>query len=116
MGGFLNFPESFCNGNGFARACSIEVDFIINDMECAIECKSSAKVLPGHLKGLRKLRKNTPLCQAACSGKHGTKKPPNRGGDPHGKHKRLHFRFMGWQNLLKICSRGKETFDKPQCH
>lgn len=33
-----------------------EVDFIINDLECAIEVKATEKVLDKHLKGLRELK------------------------------------------------------------
>lgn len=33
-----------------------EVDFILNDMEVAVEAKSSAKILDKHLKGLRELK------------------------------------------------------------
>lgn len=37
-----------------------EVDFIVNDLECAIECKSSAAVQTNHLKGLRELNEEHP--------------------------------------------------------
>ena len=36
------------------------MDFIVNDMECAIECKSSDSVRAHHLKGLRELGKEHP--------------------------------------------------------
>ena len=36
----------------------IEVDFIVNDMELAIEAKAAAKVTPDHLKGLRELARD----------------------------------------------------------
>jgi predicted AAA+ superfamily ATPase len=39
-------------------ASGIEVDFIINNMEVAIEAKSSAKVTSDHLRGLRELVKD----------------------------------------------------------
>lgn len=38
------------------------MDFIINDLECAIECKSSERVHDHHLKGLRELKKEHPDC------------------------------------------------------
>lgn len=38
----------------------MEVDFIVNDMACAIECKSSASVQTHHLKGLRELSQDYP--------------------------------------------------------
>lgn len=37
-----------------------EVDFILNDLECAIEAKSSNKISDKHLKGLRELKKEHP--------------------------------------------------------
>lgn len=39
---------------------SAEVDFIINDMEYAIEAKASKKIHSNHLKGLRELKKDQP--------------------------------------------------------
>ena len=41
----------------------IEVDFIINDMDYAIEVKASNKIHDGHLKGLRELVKDQPQVQ-----------------------------------------------------
>ena len=38
----------------------IEVDFIVNHIDCAIESKSSEKVTSRHLKGLRELKKEYP--------------------------------------------------------
>ncbi len=37
-----------------------EVDFILNDMECAIEVKSSGQINDSHLKGLRELKNEHP--------------------------------------------------------
>lgn len=37
-----------------------EVDFILNDLECAIEVKSSDRISDRHLKGLRELKKEHP--------------------------------------------------------
>jgi predicted AAA+ superfamily ATPase len=37
-----------------------EVDFILNDLECAIEVKSSNKITDQHLKGLRELKSEHP--------------------------------------------------------
>jgi hypothetical protein len=36
------------------------VDFVVNDMQCAIECKSSQRIRDDHLKGLRELVKDHP--------------------------------------------------------
>lgn len=38
----------------------VEVDFVINDMEAALEAKGGARIGPDHLKGLRELRKDHP--------------------------------------------------------
>jgi uncharacterized protein len=37
-----------------------EVDFIVNDMECAIEVKASGAIASHHLKGLRELARDHP--------------------------------------------------------
>jgi predicted AAA+ superfamily ATPase len=41
-------------------ASGIEVDFIVNDMELAIEAKAARKATSDHLKGLRHLRQDHP--------------------------------------------------------
>jgi predicted AAA+ superfamily ATPase len=41
----------------------VEVDFVVNDLECVIECKSSAAVRTSHLKGLREIAKEHPGVQ-----------------------------------------------------
>lgn len=41
-------------------ASGIEVDFIVGDMELAIEAKASARITRDHLKGLRRLREDQP--------------------------------------------------------
>lgn len=42
-----------------------EVDFIINNLDCAIEAKSSKKISEQHLKGLRELREDHPKVKRA---------------------------------------------------
>lgn len=37
-----------------------EVDFLVNHIDCAIECKSSSNIKADHLKGLRELKKDHP--------------------------------------------------------
>ncbi len=37
-----------------------EVDFVVNDLECVVECKSSANLRAAHLKGLREIAKEHP--------------------------------------------------------
>ncbi|MEK7385017.1 MAG: AAA family ATPase, partial [candidate division NC10 bacterium] len=41
-------------------ASGIEVDFIVNDMQLAIEAKASAKITADHLTGLRSLVQDHP--------------------------------------------------------
>jgi predicted AAA+ superfamily ATPase len=44
----------------WALTTGVEVDFILNDMEIAIEVKSSDKITSDHLKNLRELKKDYP--------------------------------------------------------
>ncbi len=44
----------------WALTTGVEVDFILNDMEIAIEVKSSDKIISDHLKNLRELKKDYP--------------------------------------------------------
>ena len=44
----------------WALSTGLEVDFIINDLECAIEAKASPKIGNDHLKGLRELKTEHP--------------------------------------------------------
>ncbi|MBW2524985.1 MAG: ATP-binding protein [Deltaproteobacteria bacterium] len=41
----------------------VEVDFVVDDMFVAIECKASTRVRPGHLKNLRELARDHPRCR-----------------------------------------------------
>lgn len=63
------FHELYCYNKYKRKRCEIfywklttgvEVDFIINDMEIAIECKSSRIINNKHLKSLRELHKDHP--------------------------------------------------------
>jgi uncharacterized protein len=49
------YTEAFAQLSYWRLASGIEVDFIINDMEIAIEAKATAKVTSDHLRGLRAL-------------------------------------------------------------
>ena len=49
------YDQSFEKIFYWKLASGVEVDFIIDDMRIAIEAKSSEKIRPDHLKGLRKL-------------------------------------------------------------
>lgn len=44
----------------------IEVDFIVGDLELAVEAKSSLKIHADHLKGLRELKKEYPELKMSC--------------------------------------------------
>lgn len=52
---YNSYCERFAEFSFWRLSTGVEVDFIVNDLECAIECKSSAEVRPDHLKGLREL-------------------------------------------------------------
>jgi len=54
------YSESYGELGFWRLASGIEVDFIINDMEVAIEAKASRKITADHLKGLRALRQDHP--------------------------------------------------------
>jgi predicted AAA+ superfamily ATPase len=55
-----SYRERFAGFSYWRLSSGIEVDFIINDLECAIECKSASVVTDKHLKGLRELAKDHP--------------------------------------------------------
>ncbi len=44
----------------------IEVDFIVGDLELAVEAKSSSRIHGDHLKGLRELKKEYPELKKSC--------------------------------------------------
>ncbi|NBU72456.1 MAG: ATP-binding protein [Bacteroidetes bacterium] len=52
-----SYRERYANFSYWRLSSGIEVDFIINELECAIECKSTSLVQEKHLKGLRELGK-----------------------------------------------------------
>ena len=52
------YRERFAQFSFWRLAGGQEVDFIVNDLECAVECKASARVVSHHLKGLRELAKD----------------------------------------------------------
>lgn len=54
------YNEAFVDFSFWRLAGGTEVDFIINDMEIAIEAKSSKKITSKHLKGLRSLKVDHP--------------------------------------------------------
>jgi len=54
--GTETFTESFADLSYWRLASGIEVDFIVNDMQVAIEAKSARRITSDHLKGLRHLK------------------------------------------------------------
>ncbi len=57
---YNSYRERFAEFSFWRLSTGAEVDFIVNDMACAIECKSSASVQTHHLKGLRELAQDHP--------------------------------------------------------
>ncbi len=57
---YNHYSESFADIFYWRLASGIEVDFIINSMESAIEAKSARKITSNHLIGLRRLREDKP--------------------------------------------------------
>ena len=54
------YSQAFARLSYWRLAGGTEVDFIVNDMELAIESKASAKITSDHLKGLRALKEDQP--------------------------------------------------------
>ncbi len=57
---FLSYHFPFKNLSYWGLSTGVEVDFIVGDMELAIEAKAVSKVGPHHLKNLRELKKEHP--------------------------------------------------------
>lgn len=71
---YNSYRDRFAEFSFWRLSTGVEVDFIVNDLECAIECKSSAEVHSHHLKGLRELmsehfgvKKKIVVCREAKS-------------------------------------------------
>ena len=56
----LRYSSSFKDLSYWGLTTGVEVDFIIGDMEIAVEAKASSRIGPQHLKNLRELRKEYP--------------------------------------------------------
>lgn len=54
---YSHYSEKYFDITYWKLTSGFEVDFIIGDMDCAIEVKSSAKIHGSHLKGLKELAK-----------------------------------------------------------
>lgn len=60
LNSYKAYQENFTDLFYWRLASGIEVDFIVGDMEVAIEAKASKKILPDHLRGLRSLKEDHP--------------------------------------------------------
>lgn len=60
------YNEAFADFYYWRLAGGTEVDFVINDMEIAIEVKASKKISANHLKGLRSLKVDHPEVKRRC--------------------------------------------------
>ncbi len=49
------YRERFADFYYWQLSGGTEVDFIVNHIDCAIECKTTARICGSHLKGLRQL-------------------------------------------------------------
>jgi uncharacterized protein len=57
---YHSYQETYAELSYWRLAGGTEVDFIVNDMEVAIEAKASSKIHSDHLKGLRELKVDHP--------------------------------------------------------
>jgi uncharacterized protein len=60
---YISYKEVYADISYWRLASGIEVDFVINDFELAIEAKSSSKIKPTHLKGLKALSDEISTCK-----------------------------------------------------
>ncbi len=60
MSAHNSYSDAFAKISYWRLASGIEVDFIVNDMQLAIEAKATVKVTSDHLKGLRALLQDHP--------------------------------------------------------
>lgn len=54
------YRERFAEFSFWRLSSGIEVDFVVNDLECAIECKASSNIHSGHVKGLNEIAREHP--------------------------------------------------------
>ena len=60
MHAFSRYSGAWYNLAYWHLSSGIKVDFIVGDLELAVEAKSSSKIHADHLKGLRELKKEYP--------------------------------------------------------
>ena len=89
----------------------IEVDFLLGDIDLAIEAKSSARITRTHLKGLRTLigrapQRPPPLCRLPR-----TAPPPHRRRHRHNPSHDLHREVVGWGSGVGTHAPSLPSFD-----
>ncbi len=57
---YNSYSQAFAQLSYWRLTSGMEVDFIVNDMELAIEAKATAKVTSDHLRGLRAIKEDHP--------------------------------------------------------
>jgi len=65
---YNSYRERFAEFHFWRLSTGVEVDFVVNDLACAIECKSSSAVHNAHLKGLRELSAQFPPVERQGTG------------------------------------------------
>jgi len=60
---YNSYRERYAQFSFWRLSTGVEVGFVVNDLECAIEAKSSAAIRSAHLKGLREIAKEHPGVQ-----------------------------------------------------
>ncbi|MCK5800209.1 MAG: DUF4143 domain-containing protein, partial [Deltaproteobacteria bacterium] len=60
---YNSYRQRYAHMTYWRLSTGVEVDFLINDIELAVECKASERVRSEHLKGLRELAKEHPTIQ-----------------------------------------------------
>lgn len=92
------YTSKFYDLSYWKLASGTEVDFIINDMEFAIEAKSGSKITDNHLKGLRELKNDNPKikrCIVVCTESKKRKTPDGIEIMPY-----KDFIDLLWENLF----------------
>lgn len=57
---YNSYHERFAEFSFWRLSSGVEVDFVVNDLECAIECKAGSNIQFGHLKGLKEIAEEHP--------------------------------------------------------
>ncbi|MCK5795626.1 MAG: ATP-binding protein [Deltaproteobacteria bacterium] len=63
LSAFNSYHERDADLSYWRLSTGVEVDFVVNHFDVAIECKASRRIRPSHLKNLRELKKDHPETQ-----------------------------------------------------